>query len=330
MSNGRHQTDLAHISVIVPVKNEAGNIRQVLESLSEQTQQPSEIVIVDGGSTDETRANILDYRSTSRVPIVLIETDESLPGRARNLAIAGAKNEWIACIDAGIHARADWIYELAAAAKREPQVEVIYGTVVPVTDTYFTECAAIVYVPGGHIKQSIASCLLRRDAWVKAGGFREDLRSGEDLLFFQNLLAAGVPTTTCAEAVVAWDLTPRLTGTFRRFAIYSRNGMRAGLARQWQFNVSRMYLLLLICLIAGWWFWPLLFVPPVVLLLRAERRIWSWYRAQSPRRLRREMLNPRRVLTVASINMIIDVATFWGMWLWFVRDRLGADWTSAR
>ncbi|MGI8733564.1 MAG: glycosyltransferase [Pyrinomonadaceae bacterium] len=322
MNTAERLPDLNQISVIVPVKNEEASIRQLLQGLSAQTCQPAEIVITDGGSTDRTKELIREHRLSSPISIVLVETEGALPGRGRNLAIAHASHEWIASIDAGIRPQPDWLAQLVAAARREPDAEVVYGVAEPLRDTYFTECAAITYVPAGRLTQVIPSCLLRRSAWVKAGGFREDLRSSEDLLFFKRLDAAGVRTTKCHDAVVAWELRPTLATTFRRFKVYSRNGMRAGLVREWQYNVTRLYLLMLILLLAALWFWPLLLVPPAILLLRAEKRIRGWYRAQCPQRVWREMLNPRRILTVACINVVIDIATFCGMWQWLVHDRL--------
>src|SRR2546423_6474 len=186
------QTPPEQVSVIIPVKNEETSIRQLLQTLIAQTYRPAEIVITDGGSTDRTREIIRAYQAKSPLPIVLVETDAALPGRGRNLAIARATHEWVACIDGGIVADADWLRELVACAEREPAAQIIYGRYAPRTDTYFTESAAVAYVPAGRTR-FIASCLLRRAAWTAAGGFREDLRSGEDLLFFQHLARAGVP-----------------------------------------------------------------------------------------------------------------------------------------
>ncbi len=321
MNNAERIPDLKRISVTVPVKNEEASIRKLLQALYAQTYPPAEIVITDGGSTDRTKEIIREQGLFSPIPIVLVETEEALPGRGRNLAIARATHEWIASIDAGISPHTDWLAQLVAAARREPDAEVVYGVVEPLRDTYFTECAAITYVPAGRLTQAIPSCLLRHSAWVKAGGFREDLRSSEDLLFFRSLDAAGVRTTNSQDAVVVWELCPTLAGTFRRFVVYSRNGVKAGLGREWQYNVTRMYVVMLISLLGAVWFSPLLLVPPTILLLRAEKRIRGWYRAQCPQRMWREMLNPRRILTVAYINVVIDIATFCGMWQWLVHDR---------
>jgi len=320
-SEGPLEGEHLAVSVVVPVKNEEKSILRLLAGLIAQTCQPSEIVITDGGSTDRTKELIRSWQENSPVPIVLVEAEQALPGQGRNLAIARARNQWLACIDAGTEPQRDWLAELTATAQHTPGARVIYGRWEPVTDTYFTECAAITYVPRTTHARSIASCLLHRDAWAAAGGFREDLRSGEDLLFFRGLEKAGVTDAHSERAVVNWELQASVCPTFQRFTVYSRNGMRAGLARDWQYNVARLYLLMLIPVLLALWFWPLLLVPPTILLLRAERRVRRWYCAQSPQSVWREMLNPRRVLTVAWINVVIDFATFCGVWQWFVHDR---------
>ncbi|MCA1565457.1 MAG: glycosyltransferase [Acidobacteria bacterium] len=312
---------LDRISVIVPVKNEEASIAQLLRGVLGQTHRPAEIVITDGGSDDRTKEIIREHQASCPIPIVLIETDHALPGRGRNLAIARATHEWIASIDGGIHPRPDWLEHLVATARREPRAEIIYGAAEPLTDTYFTECAAISYVPGGRLTQFIASCLLRRSAWAAAGGFREDLRSGEDLLFFRSLKAAGVKAANCDDALVVWELRPTLARTFRRFSLYSRHNMRAGLGREWQFNVTRLYLIILVLLVGGFFVRPLLLLPPAILLLRAGKRIWGYYRVRAPERLWPELLNPRRALTVAWISVVIDTATLYGLWQWLLHDR---------
>jgi hypothetical protein len=256
---------------------------------------------------------------------VLIESEPSLPGRGRNLAIARAAHEWLACIDGGTVPALDWLAELVAVARREPQAQIVYGRSVPVTDSYFTSCSAIAYVPVGRRVRFLHSCLVRRAAWAVAGGFREDLRSGEDLLFFRALQRAGVREAYSDRAVVAWELQPDMGRTFRRFATYSRSSMKAGLGREWQWKVIRLYVVLAALLLTGVWVWPVTLLAPVLLLVRAEKHVWVWYRTKAPRRVWRELLNPRRVLTVAGITVVIDVATVYGVWRWAAHGRLTGD-----
>jgi hypothetical protein len=312
-----------HISVIVPVKDEAASIESLLHALLQQTYLPAEIVITDGGSQDHTRDLIRSVQSRSTVMIVLIEEEHALPGRGRNLAIAAAQFDWIACIDGGIVPQPDWLQELVHASVREPAAKIVYGSCLPVVDTYFAECAAITYAPPpGRPMRVIPSCLFHRSVWEMAGGFREDLRSGEDLLFFQKLDAAAVRGVFAEKALVFWMLQSSLRTTFNRFSTYSYHGMKAGLANEWQTAVCRLYVVLVAMLGASLFLPVLSVLPPVLLLYRAVRRICQWYRTGPRRRLFIAALSPARILSVAVITIVIDCAMFCGMlrWMWQGRD----------
>ena len=61
----RHEGHL-NISLVVPVKNEAGSIGEIIASISRQTRPPDEVILVDGGSNDQTVA--LAEGLTGRTP----------------------------------------------------------------------------------------------------------------------------------------------------------------------------------------------------------------------------------------------------------------------
>ncbi len=82
------------ISIIIPVLNEAENIESLIDHLAatSSSEHISEIIIVDGGSTDETQNLVRKYRanfskSTSFPKICLLESDK---GRAKQMNV-GAK-----------------------------------------------------------------------------------------------------------------------------------------------------------------------------------------------------------------------------------------------
>jgi cellulose synthase/poly-beta-1,6-N-acetylglucosamine synthase-like glycosyltransferase len=280
------------------------------------------VVVADGGSTDRTRELVREFARRAPFPVVLVETERGLPGRNRNAALERATLEWSACIDAGTLPRPDWLERLVEAARREPEARVVYGGFEAVTDSFFTRAAAVTYVPApGECIRSTASCLLHRTAWERAGRFREDLRSAEDLLFFRELRAAGVREAFAPSAVVAWELRPTLASTFRKFAAYARSNVRAGLAREWQYGVTRFYLVLLATVAAGLFFRPPLVLPAALLALRAARRVWKWHAHLPAARRALELLHLPRLLAVAWINFVIDVAMFWGTFQWFAYDR---------
>jgi len=83
------------ISVIIPTKNEGDVIADCLSSVFSQSVRPSEIIIVDGHSTDNTLEKAQQYP----VRIVLEDEPTSLPN-ARNLGAQQAKGEVLLLLDA--------------------------------------------------------------------------------------------------------------------------------------------------------------------------------------------------------------------------------------
>lgn len=310
----------ARVTIIAPIKDEETSIGALIHALLRQSYRPDEIIFTDGGSSDKTRGIIREAQQESSIPIILIETAHAYPGRGRNLAITQAQNDWIASIDAGIVPDSHWLSELVTTAIENPEAQIVYGRFEPVTDTHFTECAAVTYVTHLENRRFIASSLLHRSAWQAAGEFREDLRTGEDLVFFEDLDKAQVREAYSQGAVVYWSLRPSFAETFTYFVASSFHSLRAGLFFNWHFNVSRLYLLLFGICLAGYFQPVSLLLIPLVFLLRTERRMYRWYRAKSPKQLWSKLADPSRILRVTVINIGIDTAMFCGMIFWLVRD----------
>ena len=321
--NHRTSAHVPKISVVVPVRNEAGSIRTLIEGLLRQTLPPDEIVITDGGSTDNT-ADIIEEFVQSGAPINLVRESFSLPGRSRNVGAANARNEWIAFTDAGTRPEPHWIERLFAAADHS-DTDVVYGSFEPVIDTFFKECAAIAYVPprgeSGARPHSIISALMRRSVWQSAGGFPEDLRSAEDLLFMRKIEAAGFRLAHAPDAIVHWELQPNLWRTFRRFTAYARNNIRAGLWREWQLAIFMRYALLVVFAVPavfnGWWW---LIVPASLwlgmMLGRGAKSILR-NRATYPAN---PVRNLARLVMLMPILTVIDLSVAVGSITWLVRD----------
>ena len=85
------------VSVVIPVYNSSGFIRQCLDSVIRQTYKNLEILIVDDRSTDDT-ANIIQSYSDHRIKFIQKKTNDG-PGATRNLAINLAEGTYIAFLD---------------------------------------------------------------------------------------------------------------------------------------------------------------------------------------------------------------------------------------
>lgn len=317
------------ISVVIPVRNEERSIASLLDALLGQSLPPAEIVITDGGSTDATTAIIQEYINRG-APVHLIRTTHALPGRGRNLAAARAANEWLAFTDAGIKPAPNWLEELALAAQADQSVDVVYGSYEPIVDTLFKECAAISYVqPPVEIQgslmrsQSIASALMRRAAWERVGGFPEHLRSAEDLLFMRQIEEGDFKIAYAPGAVVQWDLQPSLWRTLRRFTVYARNNIRAGLWRQWQGPILSRYLVLALSALPAiflgkWWLAVPLALWLALLATRALVAIWRNRRVY-PVTVGRNVL---RLLLIVPTIVVLDLGLFAGTLRWLLTDKL--------
>jgi glycosyltransferase involved in cell wall biosynthesis len=318
------------ISVIIPVRNEEQSIGQLLDGLINQSLRPAEIVITDGGSSDRTVTTIAAYDQT-RVPIRLIRERAALPGRGRNLAAAQATNDWIAFIDAGITPEPAWLERLAERAQTPDNVDVVYGSYAPVTDTLFKRCAVLAYVTPpveieGHLvwTRSVVSLLMKRCVWQTVGGFPEDLRSGEDLLFMNRIEQGDFRIANAPAALVHWQVQATPWLTFKRFVTYARNNMRAGLWRQWQAAIFQRYLLLLISalpvLVFGVrWLLVTLLLWLGMLAARAAVRIRR-NRAWLPGSFSESVT---QMLVLVPLIALLDAATFIGTLQWAVKDKIG-------
>lgn len=85
------------VSVVIPLYNKEKYIERALSSVLSQTYPPSEIIVVDDGSTDEGPERVLKFNDSR---ITLIRQENKGPGAARNAGLALARGKYIAFLDA--------------------------------------------------------------------------------------------------------------------------------------------------------------------------------------------------------------------------------------
>ncbi len=82
------------VAVVVPAHNAEDFLDEALESVWAQTTPPSEVIVVDDGSTDRTTGIAQRHR------VRLLSQGNRGPGAARNTAICATAQPWIAFLDA--------------------------------------------------------------------------------------------------------------------------------------------------------------------------------------------------------------------------------------
>lgn len=95
-------------TVIVPVYNEIKNIKNVLNSLYNQTRQPDEIIVVDWWSNDWTYEFLKNEENEWKIKLLENKIRHWNIARSRNLAIKNSSNDLILCTDAGCEVSKCW------------------------------------------------------------------------------------------------------------------------------------------------------------------------------------------------------------------------------
>src|SRR4051812_6346111 len=103
-------------SVIVPAFNAGQSLERAVESALAQSVADIEVIVVDDGSTDQTRsvAEAL-AKCDPRVRVLALPANGGVSA-ARNAGIAAARGEWIALLDADDAFLPDRLQRLVGAA----------------------------------------------------------------------------------------------------------------------------------------------------------------------------------------------------------------------
>jgi len=94
-----------NISIVIACYNERNNIGTCINSLINQTENPYEIIVVDGGSKDGTILIIKDFMKHHKHIKLVHEIGNKCPANARNMGWTLAKGDYILFLDA------DWEFE---------------------------------------------------------------------------------------------------------------------------------------------------------------------------------------------------------------------------
>ncbi len=223
------------VSLIATVLNEAQSLPAWLDALTTQTRQPDEVIVVDGGSTDDTVKLLNAY--ADRLPLTIIESPGANISTGRNIAIEAASGDVIACTDAGTRPDPGWLSALAGTFEDE-DVQHAAGFFISDPHTAFELALGATTLP---TRQEIApdaflpssrSVAYRPDAVQNAGGYPEWLDYCEDLILDFNLRDLYGPFAWVPDAAVHFRPRPTLKAFFKQYYRYARGDGKADLWRK--------------------------------------------------------------------------------------------------
>jgi GT2 family glycosyltransferase len=206
------------VSVVVCTRNRAALLADALASLYDLSTDDFvyEIVVVDNGSTDGTRAVVKHAHAESKHPIRYVHEAEPGIVAARNRGIAAAQGNWIAFFDDDQLADWHWLAELYRGATERgalsvggavnlalpadcerqlaPQVRMLLGEAIHGDEPLRYS---------GRITPGCGNWMLARSAFERVGNFQRSIAGrGEDTDLFERLERAGIPSWYVPTAVI--------------------------------------------------------------------------------------------------------------------------------
>lgn len=105
------------ISVIIPVYNSSTYLRKCLDSVVNQTLKDIEIIVINDGSTDDSK-NIIEEYSCKYKNIIFIDQENKGIGKTRNIGIKKATGEYITFVDSDDYIKENMLEEYYKYAKK--------------------------------------------------------------------------------------------------------------------------------------------------------------------------------------------------------------------
>ncbi len=110
------KADLPLVSVVAPVYNIRDYVRKCLESITRQSYENLEVIVVDDGSTDGS-GEICDQFAKMDARVRVVHQKNGGLSSARNAGLKKAKGEFVCFIDGDDYIRKDFILDLYNAAR---------------------------------------------------------------------------------------------------------------------------------------------------------------------------------------------------------------------
>jgi len=236
---------LPKISVILPVRNEAGCIGELLDQLLQQTYPADrfEILVADGRSTDATRKVVEEKATKGHVFLRVVDNPGMRSGAGRNAGIAAASGDVVVFIDGHCQIPSRTLLEdtiqmleqTGADCLCRPQplianhprgVGRIIANARASTLGHGRDSLIYDMTHTGFVDPASSGATYRRAVFEKVGGYDETFDACEDVEFNTRVAAAGFRAYTDPRVAVYYEPRKSFAGLFRQMVRYGVGRVR--------------------------------------------------------------------------------------------------------
>ncbi|HXY93245.1 MAG TPA: glycosyltransferase family A protein [Acidimicrobiia bacterium] len=190
---------LETVSAVITFFDSERYLTEAIDSVLAQTHPPTELLLVDDGSTDGSAVIARSYGAPARY----IHRENGGPAAARNTALSHAGCDLLAFLDSDNRWLPGATAARLAAFDADPGLDVVFAQarefVSPELDASVLTARP---ARSGTTGALISSMLARRSAFSTVGPFDERLRVGEWVDWFSRLQHSACRTTVIPEVVV--------------------------------------------------------------------------------------------------------------------------------
>jgi len=193
----------------MPAYNAAEHIAEAIESVLIQNYRNLELIVVDDGSTDDTKDIVTGFKDDK---IKYLYKDNGGPSSARNLAINKANGQYIMPLDADDMMTPDFIAKHLVEFEKHPEVDLVYCNVLLIGKN--SNPIRIMSKPEYQDRRYLIRDLLRaghpvvpfrlgirRSVFDRIGFYDEDLLIGEDYDMMRRFVKAGLKAHHLSETL---------------------------------------------------------------------------------------------------------------------------------
>lgn len=189
-----------NISVIIPVYNGESYLAEAIKSVLSQSYQPSEIIVIDDGSTDNSLSIAKQYEPTVRS----LYQSNSGTAAARNQAVNTAGGNFFAFLDQDDVWKSQKLEIQINAFRKNNKLDLVFGHVQQFYSPELQdEIKQKIYCPTHPEPGFLPSVMLiKRDSFFKVGLFETQWQIGEWTNWYARAFEVGLKTEILPDVLV--------------------------------------------------------------------------------------------------------------------------------